>query len=182
MSASMLTGYHDLWWSESGVSTTVSLGSTGPNGIQYIETPHIDFITGDVLGPQTEVDGVYQGMSAIIQFMIQEAKLATVKKFIRPFTTATANSENNAGYFGLPGTLLSISYMGTLEAIPRTGTPAASNYASGGNGRRFVGLCVSELVESLDTNKRFIPITFRCFPFDDSGTLKIWKRITTANA
>ena len=183
MSDQMIAGYHDLYWAEVGVSTTVALGATGQTGIQYIETRHHQEITGDALGPQAVVDGVYQGGSAILAFTLQEIKLATAKKFLHPFTNGYPGSIStaNEGQVGVPGTLHS-QYAGILEAIPRTGTPAASLHASGGNGRRFVGLFIGELRENLDTNARMIAVTFRCLPFSDSGTLKFWKRIASQNA
>lgn len=183
MSADMIAGYHDLYWAEAGVSTAAALGATGPAGIQYIETRHHQEITGDALGPQSVVDGIYQGASVILSFQLQEIKKDTVKKFLHPHTNGVSGSivTTNEGFVGTPGTLHS-AVMGKLEAIPRTGTPAASLHASGGNGRRFYGLFIGELREGLDTNARFIPVTFRCFPFDDSGTLKWWKRIASLNA
>lgn len=186
MSNQMIAGYHDLYWSLPGAngSTSVILGSTGPDGIVLEATPHINFITGDVLGPQAEVDGVVQGWSTIIQFVLQEIKLAQAKRFLHPFVTGswagTSADEELEGLYGTPGTLLS-SYFGYLTAVPRAGTPALT-YKPNGNARRFVGVSVGPVRQSLDTNPRLIPVTFRAFPFADaadSGTVKLWKWVAT---
>lgn len=187
MSNQMITGYHDLYWALPGAngSTSVTLGSTGPDGVIMESTPHINFITGDVLGPETEVDGVFQGWSTILQFMLQEVKTDIAKQFLQPFPNFIPGGSittEQAGYFGIPGTLLS-SYMGYLTAVPRTGTPAAS-YKTGGAARRFVGLSVGSVRESLDTGPRFVPVTFRAFPFADSAdssALKMWKWVAAGN-
>lgn len=182
MSLDTIAGNHDIYFAENGASTAVWVGNTGDGnaGIQLIETPNVDLITGDALGPNSPVDGVFRGKNVVLQFILQDVKKDVCKKLMRPFTATTADP-NKQEEFGIPGTLLSASYMGKLELIPRTGTPAAA-YKTGGNGRRFYGVHIGQNREDLDTGKRFIPITFQCFPWDDAGTTKIWKWITAANA
>lgn len=184
MSDQMIAGPYDLYWAESGQSVAASLGASGPTGITYIEQPNINWITGDVLGPETIVDGVYQGKNATIAFQLQEIKLSVAKKFLHPFGVTSSLGADNPELFGVPGTIISVSYQGRLELIPRANTPAASLHAAGGNGRRFFGVFAGELRENLDTRPRFVPVVFRCMPFvdtADSNKLKIYKRITTIN-
>ncbi len=181
MSDQMIAGYHDVYWiANGGGSTAAILGTTGPAPITEIFTPDVTMITGDTLGANTPVDFIYAGGSFVLEFIVQELKLAAVKSLIAPFQHVTGTPE--PGIVGLPGTLGSISYFGKLELIPRTGTPAASLYASGGNGRRFFGTYIGPRQETLSTVQRTVAIRFQCFPFDDSGTLKWWKRIASANA
>lgn len=180
MSDQMMAGYHDLWWAANGVSTTVILGVTGPEPTRSIFTPHVELIMGDNLGPNTPIDGLYKGGNLVLEFIVQELKLAAVKSLIAPFqhTAGTPTPE----VVGVPGQLISISHLGTLEAIPRTNTPAASLNATGGNGRRYKGCHIGPRMETLGTDQRVLAIRFQCFPFDDGGTLKWWKWITAANA
>lgn len=183
MSADMIAGYHDVYWAANGVSTTVICGITGPSGIRLIRTPNVEIITGDELGPDTPIDILYKGGSCVLEFVVQEVKLAAVKSLIAPFQHLSSTPRPE--YVGVPGQLGSISHLGTLELIPRTGTPAASLNASGGNGRRFKGMHIGPVEESLDVNQRVIAIRFQCFPWVDAGDsslVKWWKWIASANA
>jgi len=183
MSADMIAGYHDVYWAANGVSTTVICGITGPAGIRLIHTRNVEIITGDVMGPDTPIDSIYKGGSMVLEFVVQEVKLAAVKSLISPFTHLSGTPRPDI--VGIPGTIGSISHLGTLELIPRTGTPAASLNASGGNGRRFKGMHIGPVEENLDVNQRVIAIRFQCFPFvdaADSDRDKWFKWIATANA
>lgn len=184
MSANMIAGPHDLYWMEAGVSSgAATLGSTGPEGITSNKTLNMEMIQGDQLGGETNIDGVYQGGNLILQFTIQEVKLAIVKKFLNPITEDESAVTGGPEYVGVVGAMLS-TYFGTLQIMPRTNTPAASLNASGGNGRQYTGLVISPLLETLDYRTRFVPVTFQCFPFADAGDsnkVKWWKWITTVS-
>ena len=181
MSDQLIAGYHDVWWAANGVSTTVICGVTGPDAIREIYTPDVQLITGDTLGANTPIDGIYKGGSMVLEFIVQELKLASVKSLIAPFQHVSGVPE--PGVVNLPGTIIGISYQGILELIPRAGTPAANLYASGGNGRRYKGCHIGPRMETLSTEQRVVAVRFQCFPFDTgSGVLGWWKRIVSANA
>lgn len=188
---SCIAGYHKLYWLNQGDSGPTDsgdyLGVTGPEGINYIEELNHSEITGDALGPSSIIDGVYQGKNVTLEFALQSVGSFCCKSFLNPFTYRTSGSietvTSGAGNFGIPGTLHS-SYVGVLEAIPETGTPAASLNSSGGSCRRFYGLFIGPKRESLDVNQRIIPVRFRCFPWSDSADslIKIYKWISAIGA
>lgn len=178
-----IAGYHDLYWMEYGVSTgAVLLGGTGPEGIQLELEEASTPIMGDALGPSTIIDHVNQGGNCILSFVIQEVKLAVVRKFMNPWTQSTGTPTYGEFRIGTPGALASQSAYGTLQAIPRTSTPAASYNASGGSGLQFSGMRVGPRRFTLDTNPRYVPVRFQCVPFDiGSGDLGWAKWITAAS-
>ena len=166
MACNKIAGYHDLYWMPAGEENSVSLGMTGPDGLdlskEMFETP----ITGDAFGPDTLIDSIYQGANVTLSMTLQDVKLDIVKRFLNPFT----EDEEPSTITGRPEAVgvvgrLACSVAGSLYAIPRANTPAASLNASGGSGRRFVGIASGPRNESLDTRPRFIPITFQAYPF-----------------
>jgi len=176
-----IAGYHDLYWMEYGVSASaVLLGGTGPDGIDLELEEASTPIMGDALGPTTIIDHVNQGGNCILSFVIQEVKLAVVRKFMNPWTQSIGTPTYGEFRVGTPGHLASQMAYGTLQAIPRTGTPAASYNASGGSGLQFVGMRVGPRRFSLDTRARFVPVRFQCVPFDiGSGVMGWVKYIST---
>lgn len=182
MSANMIAGYHDFYWLPPGDSGPTDandwIGATGPDGINVSETDNLQAITGDVLGPNTIVDHVSQGVNVTIEFTLQEVKLIACKRFMHPWQYASSDSvTGSAGLLPTPG-ILGSAMTGVLEAIPRSSTPAASLNASGGNGRRYYGICIGPRNFTLDTTARFVPIRFQCYPFSDSGVIKHHKWIS----
>lgn len=178
----VISGYYDLYWAANGVSTTVAIGVV-QGGLKLIQTRNVDMITGDEYGPNTVVDMIYRGGSVMLEFTLQEIKRDSCQSLLSPFTITS--SVPYWERMGVPGTVASLSFAGTLEAIPRVGTPAASFYASGGNGWRFRGANIAPYERPLDTGLHAIPIRFQCLPFEDAGDssiVKVGKRITAANA
>jgi hypothetical protein len=183
MSADMIAGYYDLYWMEEGVSSgAASLGSTGPEGIEFDEQANLFPITGDAFGPQTVVDWIYQGGNLILNFVLQEVKLAAAKKFLNPWTQELQGSPQYGEFrLGVPGEL-GTNVMGTLQMIPRTGAPAASYMSSGtAQGLQMVGIALGQYRKFFDTRARFIPVQFQAIPVSDSGTYRWAKWITSVS-
>lgn len=182
MSANMIAGYHDIYWMPFGTSSgAVVLGATGPDGVELVETPNEFAITGDALGPNTIVDHVNQGGNLVLSFTIQEPKLTIVKQFLNCWTAGDGTPTYGEFRIPTPGALASIATAGTLQLMPRTGTPAAAYMASGGQGLQMTGIPLGPRRHFLDTRPRFIPIIFQCYPFSDSGTMRWAKRITAVS-
>ena len=146
---SAIAGYFDLYWSAAGESVVSGLGSTGPEGITQTLEYNVEEIMSDALGPKTVVDGIHQGGNCILQFVLQEVAIAQTRRFLSPWTEDQGSPNYGDGLVGIPGSLMS-AYCGYLEAMPRTGTPAAGYNASGGSGRRYFGMAVGPRVEFLD--------------------------------
>lgn len=178
-----IAGYFDIYWMEHGVSSSAAiLGNTGPDGINWEEEFNLQEITGDAYGPRTVVDWIYQGGNMFLNFVIQDVKLISVKKFLNPWTFSTGTPTYGEGRMATPGALGSNTAIGTLQLIPRSGTPAASYMASGGSGMQFKGLCIGPHNRSLDTRARFVPVRFQCVPYDiGSGTIGWMKPISAAS-
>jgi len=172
----MVAGYHDLYWADRDVTsspTFLALGSTGPEGIRVNQELSVAPITGDALG-DTELDGIFRGQNLTIDFVLQEINDDVVRDFLAWFreTAVTVANTPYHGELGQVGEFI-CNLAGTLEARPRIGT--AANTANGGNStRRYVGVNIGPIQETLDTNPNFIPCRFKAYPFDDSGTTRIF--------
>jgi hypothetical protein len=184
----LLAGHFDLYWLPGDDLTPLDandyLGMTDESGIRWEATTHIQDISGDAYGPSV-IDGIYQGKSMTLDFVIQEPKLIVAKKFLNPMTaTAAETVSGRPEYMGTPGTAVSL-YIGILEAVPRTSTIAASYFSSGGNSFRFYGLNVLPVTHSLGNFMDAVPVRFRCYPFvdaSDSSAVKLFKRISALGA
>lgn len=190
MSCPKIAGYHDLYWQPVDWDNSDWLGMTGPEGIELTKEINMTPIVGDALGPDTIIDGIYQGGNVSLSFTLQDVKLPIVKKFLNPFLDGTDLDEAAGSIItgrperiGYPGRMV-CDFAGKLYAIPRAGTPAASLNPGGASGRMFQGIASGPRVESLDTRPRFIPIMFQAYPFYDttiSPQQWVWWRWTDAN-
>ena len=179
MSANMIAGYYDIYWMEYGVSSGATvLGSTGPEGVEIEEEVRLAPIMGDALGPETVVDFIYQGGNLFLNFVLQEVKTTIAKKFLNCWTQSEGTPAYGEFRVGTPGQL-GTNVFGTLQMMPRTGTPAASYQASGGQGLQMTGIPVGNYRKFFDTRARFIPIRFQAVPFVDS-TVTRWAKWITA--
>lgn len=198
-----ISGTHDLYYAPFGVTIVTYLGITGPEGIRLNRTSQYLEVASDELGPGSIVDGIYQGSSMEMEFVLQEANLDIVQQFLHPFQctyTGSAVAGVRQEDHGVAGRLYS-GVVGTLEAIPRPFTPAQA--FTGGSatgtagvypgtaattplsGRKFYGIHIGEVMETLDATGRFIPARFRCLPWvdaNDSNRIKFYKWISTYTA
>jgi hypothetical protein len=152
------------------------LGSTGEEGVRSNREFFMQDITSDQMG-QGIVDGVYQGSNLEIEFVVQDYARQSVQSLLYPWQTsagATAPVVDQSLY-GTPGSL-ACSKFGTLWMYPVTGTPAASfvqgGATSGNNAMQFKGISIGPVAENFDTNARFVPVRFRCFPFYASSAYR----------
>jgi hypothetical protein len=202
MACDRIAGAHRLYYAPYGAASTTYLGQTGPEGITQIREILTQEITGDQLGPGAVIDHVYQGENLSIEFVVQEVNKDIVQMFLHPFQCtylagiATAARQEDYGVAGRLG----CAVYGVLEAIPVAFTPAQA--FTGGSaagtagvypgtaattpmsGRQYRGVVVGNVTDFLDTRARFIPISFKCYPFndtlgDETTTLKHWEWIST---
>ena len=175
MACEKIAGYHDLYWQPHDAAYSESLGMTGPEGIELNKEVFIEPITGDALGPNTVIDGIYQGANVTVSFVLQDVKRTIVKRFLSPMTEDAENPKvtGRPEFLGVVGRMV-CDFAGYLYAIPRAGTPAASLNASGGSGRRLLGVCVGPRAEFLDTRPRFIPVQFQVYPEYLADEWKFW--------
>ncbi len=201
MLCNIVSGGHKLYYAPFGTAATAMtsddyLGSTGEEGIRQNREWLMQEISSDELGPGAIVDGVFQGQNMEIEFVMQEMNTLRAQQFLHPFQqtfTSTAVTGIQQENYGVAGRL-ACGVVGILKAIPNFHTPAAafdigtnntgatSVYPGTANatvsGRMYKGICIGTMVESLDNTPRFVPVRFRCYPFDDSGVMKMWKFIT----
>lgn len=169
------------------IAAAMYLGMTGAEGIRLNRETLLQDIQVDQLG-QTIVDGVCQGESMELEFVLQDLNRQVVQAFMHPWNTASDAELSDSGNVALgdgiteevmatPGKTV-CSVVGTLWMYPIAGTGAYS-YTAGGattgsTARQFKGICVGPLVENFDTNPRFVPVRFRAYPFYSSGTGWKW--------
>lgn len=184
-----IAGPFDAYWDPyPGTGATSTIGAIGPEGIQVVRSRSRTPITGDALGPETEIDAVAHGGNCELRFVLQDMKLEEVKRFLNPlsqagFASTGATSEVGGTKTGAPEWLgvvgdLESNYVGKLELIPRADTPVESlNVISSTNtsGRQFFGLVIDEISEILASGTpNFIPIRFRCYPFLNGSSEWVW--------
>lgn len=197
MACDKIAGAHKLYYAPFGVTAVTYLGTTGDEGIRQVREMLWDQIHSDSLGPEADVDAVFVGQNMTLDFVLQDVNLDIVQMFLHPAQceyTSTAVTSVAQEKYGVAGRL-ACGMLGTLEAIPVAFTPAQS--FSGGSaagtagvypgtsassplsGRKYYGINILEVTEEMGAKARFIPARFKCYPWDDSGTTKMWKWIST---
>lgn len=200
MACNRIAGNHKLYYASYGTTGSPTyLGQTGPEGIRVTRQVLADEITGDELGGGI-VDHVYRGENLFLEFVVQEVNLDIVQQFLHPwhntYNSGIATAVRQEDY-GVPGRL-GCGVYGVLEAIPAPFSPAEA--FTGGSaagtagiypgtpastpmsGRHYRGLVVGDLVETLDSSARFVPVRFQCYPFTDSSVIKHWKWISAVSS
>lgn len=196
MSCNIIAGAHDLYYAPYGVTIVTYLGTTDGTGIKQISTADWKHVQSDSTGPGTDVDSIYLGRNMELEFVLQEVNRDIVQMFLYPAQCeyiSSAVSGVAQEKLGVAGRL-ACQMQGTLEAIPVGFTPAQAftgGSASGTSGvypgtpassptsgRKYYGVNVLEVTEELGAQERFIPARFKCYPWSDSGTMKMWKWIS----
>lgn len=187
-----IAGPFDAYWAPYSASltsdATVTLGAIGPEGIEQIKTRTRTPITGDALGPETEIDAVTHGGNCELRFILEDIKLDKVKQFLNPLSQvgvlSSGMTSESGGTFsggpewlGVPGDLES-NYIGKLELIPRDNTPADAlnvNGVTNTSGRQYYGIVIDDIREILASGTpNFIPVRFRCYPFQNANNEWVW--------
>ena len=179
--AKPIAGYHAVAFADRHTDPTsappspgyVSLGSTGPEGITLTVTKEFQEVTGDALG-DTIVDAVYRGGNCVLEFVLQELNLESVKDFMSATRTTAAPGATVPTHeeVGLVGHLAS-SFACCLQLTPALLTPAAAAYDTNTT-RTFLGYPTGDFTEFLDTRHRVMPVRFQVLPFDNSGVQSWW--------
>ena len=170
----IISGYHDLFWaSAADTSTFVALGRTGPDGFRRIVEYNVKELTGDALGPETVIDGIYQGGNCTLEFTLQDLGRDAVKNFLAQFPTLGPVATTDINKVGTPGVPLSCTRGGYLKATPTLGTPANTVHGAT-SGQVYFGYHINPLTFNLDTNERFVPIVFRCLPYLNGSSQRVW--------
>ena len=195
MACNKIAGYHYLYYAQYGIASDALtsgdhyLGVTGPEGIRLNRETQIEEITSDELGPNAIIDGVYQGDNITLEFVIQDVNKEIVQALMHPFQTegeSVGALDVTPELVGIPGKFV-CGVIGTLVALPLTGTPAADftgvANADGTPGRRFKGINIGPVLETLDTTPRFVPIRFQAYPYQttadvSAGTLRYWEWVS----
>jgi len=190
MSVSFIAGYHNLLWVDkdttASVGAGISIGATGPEGIRLNLTKNYQEITSGKTGPDTIVNLIAQGGNCFIEFALQELNLDNdaVREFLSParvtdppITNVPYHEEvglvGHSVYDPTPATGVGIG--GTLFATPVVDTPAdLAHQGTASNRRRFQGLIVGDMFETLDVKQNVIPVRFQCIPFLGTNGVDVW--------
>lgn len=118
---------------------------------------------------KTQIDGIYAGGNVLLKMTFKEWKTA-VWNIIWPFH-ATSGAMGNVGQVGRINTNIG----GSIALTPVANTPAAA--AGPGSASQLIIPCaiVSPLNDRdvvLGCDQRDVPIVFKCFPLNNSGTVQ----------
>lgn len=135
---------------------------------RFQRTAEAQDIRVDAYG-ETVVDGVYRGGQMFVLMTFKEWT-DTVKALLWPFGGTQVSPD--FGAVGPVGSLMT-NLAGILVLTAVTGTPAATNGPATIN---FGSAIISPGHNSeviLGSEERNVPVVFRCYPYDNSGTL-VW--------
>ena len=118
---------------------------------------------------QSQIDGIYAGGGALVRMTFKEWK-AAVWNIIWPFH-ATSGALGNMGQVGR----MMSDLAGQIVLTPVAGTPAASAGPQTGAIITIPLAIVSPLNDRdiiMGCAERNVPIVFRCFPYNNAGTIQ----------
>ena len=176
-----IAGYHKLYYDPSGTLPTLAqyVGTTGDEGIVLTRETLIQPITSDELGPEAIIDGVYQGANVTLEFVLQDINQDHVQALLHPFQESSDSAvQSRVGVAGQLGS----GKAGMLYAEPIDGSPAYAAFGAGdataNQSRKFMGINVAPVVETLDATARFVPVRFQCYPFEVDSVLHFWEWVS----